>query len=212
MSVLPKLQALISRAAHPATPVEEARSCAVIAARLIVEHEVVLTEKGGARPESPSHRSPYSGSGLDFIQEIIDEIRRGTRRPGAPPPWYGRARPPPPPPPPPPKKKAKGPRTRRKKPATPPPFDVDKCPHGYARSFCSECGGVPPTRTVYTAICPDTARELVCACCRGPIRPGQRMAWVGKDNIHLQFTALTHDTCIQHWQRDWCVLCGKKTT
>lgn len=210
MSVLPKIQALIARAAHPETPVEEARTSAVIAAKLILEHEVVLTEKGGQRLPIFSEQSyPRPYNPFDFLEVLFEEIRRGGPR-GA----YGRARPggPPPPPPPPPKKKARGPRTRRKKPPTPPPFETEKCPHGFAKSFCSECGGVPPTRTVYTALCPSSARDIWCACCRTPIRPGQRMAWVGDDRIHPNFTPLTHDGCIQHWQRDWCVLCGKKTT
>ena len=78
MSVLPKIQALIARAAHPETPVEEARTSAVIAAKLILEHEVVLTEKGGQRLPIFSEQSyPRPYNPFDFIEVIFDEIRRG---------------------------------------------------------------------------------------------------------------------------------------
>lgn len=213
MSLLPKIQALLSRAAHPETPVEEARTSAVIAAKLIVEHQVVLTEKNGA-PGRGSGRmpGPWDGDPFSYIDFIVNEIlKRNQTSSGRP--WYGRGAAPPPPPPPAPKKRsrAKGPKTRQKKPPQGVP-DPGRCPHGLIKIFCAQCHGTPPTRRVYSAVAPSSARDLACTCCRQPIRPGQRMCWVGEDQIFPNLTPLTHEACVQHWQRDWCVLCGKKTT
>lgn len=46
---LEKIRRLLERAAHESTPVEEARTSAVIAARLIIEHEVELHLPGARR-------------------------------------------------------------------------------------------------------------------------------------------------------------------
>lgn len=42
---LDKLHHLIQRAAHPDTPKEEARTCAMLACKFIVEHDVSLVGK-----------------------------------------------------------------------------------------------------------------------------------------------------------------------
>lgn len=52
-AVLERTKALVQRAAHAATPVEEARSCAVLACRAIVEHALLA---GVAPPSSDEAR------------------------------------------------------------------------------------------------------------------------------------------------------------
>lgn len=60
---LEKIRRLLERAAHASTPVEEARTSAVIAARLIIEHEVELYLPG---------QTPRRGRGLGDIFEASD--------------------------------------------------------------------------------------------------------------------------------------------
>lgn len=199
MSVIPKVQALIARAAHPETPVEEARTSAVIACKLIAEHGLVIQVKNGTIPPGRIWpQPPVPGAPQTSFQEWIEEIMFGRRTP----PWR-----------PPPTKKR---RARKAKKTKPDPVDeafrTQRCPHGLLRTFCPECGGVPPTRTVYTGACPATARDITCSCCRQPIRPGERMCWTDTDRILPTLTPLTHERCVTHWQRDYCNTCGRKTT
>lgn len=66
--VLDKIQKLLARAAHESTPVEEARTSAVIAARLIVEHKVELRVPGTSKLWTPE-------AGLDFdLGDLLDEF------------------------------------------------------------------------------------------------------------------------------------------
>lgn len=75
MTDLDKLRALLERAAHAETPVEEARTSAVIAAKMIVQNKVEL-------------RLPTNGAtdanGLDFLRNEIDEIFDKWWRPDSP--------------------------------------------------------------------------------------------------------------------------------
>lgn len=66
---LDKIRRLLERAAHESTPVEEARTSAVIAAKLIIEHEVEL-------------RLPGTGPGpvLPFSSEVSDIFREWFRK------------------------------------------------------------------------------------------------------------------------------------
>jgi hypothetical protein len=211
VSVIPKVQALIARAAHPETPVEEARTSAVIACKLIAEHELVIQVKNGAPPQGRLWpEPPVPGAPQTSFQEWLEEILFGYR---------ARWRPQPPPAPRPKAKRSRGPKTRRKKPdpehfkkQVDEDFRAQRCPHGLLKTFCPECGGVPPTRTVYTGACPATARDITCSCCRQPIRPGERMCWTDTDRIVPTLTPLTHERCVTHWQRDYCNTCGRKTT
>lgn len=85
--VVDKIRRLLERAAHEGTPVEEARTSAVIAAKLIVEHKVELRAPGDA-----GIWTPPAGIDIGDIGDLFNEIF-GYRR---------RARPSPPSPPPPP--------------------------------------------------------------------------------------------------------------
>lgn len=49
---LDKVQKLVARAAHPSTPLEEARSCAVIACKMIAAGHAELHAPANAPPES----------------------------------------------------------------------------------------------------------------------------------------------------------------
>lgn len=44
-NILERVTALLNRAGHPSTPENEARSCAVLAAKLVYKHEFIVTEK-----------------------------------------------------------------------------------------------------------------------------------------------------------------------
>lgn len=88
-SPLDKIRALVTRAAHPETPVEEARTSAVIACKLIVQEKVELVVKNGRAP-TPGGRVWAPSSDVDWFT-IVDEILRNGFGP------FGR-RPPPPPP------------------------------------------------------------------------------------------------------------------
>ena len=59
---LDKIRNLIARAAHPGTPVEEARTSAVIACRMIVEHGVHLD------------LSPNLSPWLDLLRSVFDAV------------------------------------------------------------------------------------------------------------------------------------------
>lgn len=75
-SPLDKIRALVTRAAHPETPVEEARTSAVIACKLIVQEKVELVVKNGRAPPPPSGRVWAPGTGdVDWFS-IFDEILR----------------------------------------------------------------------------------------------------------------------------------------
>lgn len=50
-TILQRAEALIARAAHEATPVEEARTCGVLLAKLIVAHGLELREQEPQREQ-----------------------------------------------------------------------------------------------------------------------------------------------------------------
>lgn len=217
MSVLPKIQALIERAAHPDTPVEEARTSAVIAAKLIKEHEVRLVEKNRGYPSDGVDTS----NPLDVMIDMIFRNRPGGR------PWaaetearrraakeaaeraaaraadVAKQRT---------KKKTRGPKTRRTK------QHWTMCPHGKRWPTCETCWptdffGNVERRRVWTATCPSYTypTAINCACCGTKIEPGERMLWVGGESV--TFTSpITHERCSMHWASDWCTKCGKRTT
>ena len=58
-AIFSRVQALVARAAHEGTPVEEARSSAVIACKLIHEHEMLATKFTASADDFPfSYRTP----------------------------------------------------------------------------------------------------------------------------------------------------------
>lgn len=67
-----KIQRLLERAAHEATPVEEARTSGVIAAKLIIEHKVELRMPGGARVFAPDVK--------DVVDDFLSSLWRPQRR------------------------------------------------------------------------------------------------------------------------------------
>lgn len=92
---LNRIRHLIARAAHPNTPVEEARSCGVIACRLIVEHKLDL--------RAPTDLStPSSGAFVDWLElfrSIFQSVSRTDRGGVSDFMRYARTRPRPPDPP-----------------------------------------------------------------------------------------------------------------
>jgi hypothetical protein len=220
--VLAKIEALIARAAHPDTPIEEARTSAVIAAKLIREHEVVLVEKGGGRfyPRDIANERP-----IVDVSDILDMIFRN--RPH---------RPRPPPPPPPKKRRSRGPKTRQEKPvrcphgvflgANCPACRSDKeearptaCPHGKQWPTCEICWKRDffgdqefQHRRVWTATCPTLMyqQHIPCACCGGRIVGGDKMCWVGGEAVSVN-SKITHERCVAHWSASECMRCGKRT-
>lgn len=78
MTDLDKIRKLLERAAHGSTPVEEARTSAVIAAKLIIEHEVELRLP---RPSSPSIEDLMSQMFRDFSIRHRDRVRDFSTRP-----------------------------------------------------------------------------------------------------------------------------------
>jgi hypothetical protein len=85
-----KIRHLLARAAHPSTPVEEARTCAHLAAKLMAEHGIEVG--GGGAPETPVFGPAVQQSSFVvaamFIHEVIDIVLRdrAARPPPAPPP------------------------------------------------------------------------------------------------------------------------------
>lgn len=223
--MLAKIEALIARAAHPDTPVEEARTSAVIAAKLIREHEVVLVEKNGARGSGRLWPGSPGGDSIVDISDIIDMIFRNQER----------RRPRPPPPPPPKKRRTRGPKGQpaRCKHGEPlwkecPACRSDreekrpsKCDHGKVWPTCDICwpgdffGGKHQEfrhRKVWTAICPRLLyqQHIPCACCGGPIVGGDKMCWVGGEAVSVN-SKITHERCVAHWSASECMRCGKRT-
>ena len=201
LSVLPKIEALIARAVHPDTPVEEARTSAVIALRLIREHEIKLVEKGTAPRFIPSGHSPYGPFG-PAVEDILDMIFRNDQRR----PWAAEAAQ---------KSKTRG-RPRKKRAARP---GFETCPHGIPiDAHCAVCDYLkknrnkPQTRRVWTATCPALTypNKLTCACCRITIYPGDKMCWAGDETVSL-ISPLTHERCVAHWATSTCLHCGQRT-
>lgn len=60
-AVVSRAMSLVARAAHEATPREEARTCGVILARLIVEHRLTIHAPGEPEPK-PAPAPDRSGS------------------------------------------------------------------------------------------------------------------------------------------------------
>lgn len=76
--MLDKIQALISRAAHPETPVEEARTSAVIAVKLIVDHKIELVDPGTVADNEI--QSTIDDLFNDFFSNFVRPKRRRSRR------------------------------------------------------------------------------------------------------------------------------------
>ena len=194
--MLPKIEALIARAVHPDTPVEEARTSAVIALKLIREHEVRLVEKDSPPIFGPRQRSPYGpfGPGLDEIMDMIFRHDRGPSRP-----WAAEKQ-----------AKKRGPRGRRR-----------KCPHGNFEGHCFSCDleqsrrerQEPLHRRIWTATLPafTLPQVIKCACCGLRIHPGEKMCWAGDEMLSLT-SPMTHERCVTHWNWDQCRVCGRITT
>ncbi len=196
--MLPKIEALIARAVHPDTPVEEARTSAVIALRLIREHEIKLVEKGAAPRFIPSGHSPYGPFG-PAVEDILDMIfRNNPQRP-----WAAEEA----------VKKGKARRPRKKSAARP---GFETCPHGVPiNTPCPACRRQAETyqkRRIWTATCPALTypNKLTCACCRNTIYPGDEMCWAGNETVSLTLP-LTHARCIAHWTTSTCLHCGQRT-
>lgn len=196
--MLPKIEALIARAVHPDTPVEEARTSAVIALRLIREHEIKLVEKGTAPRFIPSGHSPYGPFG-PAVEDILDMIfKNDTRRP-----WAAEEA----------ARKGKTRRPRKKRAARP---GFETCPHGVPiNTPCPACRRQAETyqkRRVWTATCPALTypNKLTCACCRQTIFPGDKMCWAGDETVSLA-SPLTHERCVAHWTASTCLHCGQRT-
>lgn len=71
MTVLSKVRALLERAAHPETPVEEARTSAVLAAKIIVEKRLEIREIEGFDADR---------IGKVDVRDVVDEWFSGVRR------------------------------------------------------------------------------------------------------------------------------------
>lgn len=67
---LDKIRNLVARAAHPSTPVEEARTSAVIACRMIVDNDVDLRLPGAPQ------QAPEIFKWIDFLSVIFGEAAR----------------------------------------------------------------------------------------------------------------------------------------
>ena len=73
-SPLDKLLHLIRRATHPETPKEEARTCAMLACRFIVEHKVSLQLKDAVQEDLETLFSEWFD---DFWSDRSEERRVG---------------------------------------------------------------------------------------------------------------------------------------
>jgi len=88
-----KIRALLARASHPNTPEEEARSCAVIAAKLMREHKIEVGAVGGNPFTLPSSANPLDirHAALRFFFDMVGTlaeraIREQRQHPAPPPP------------------------------------------------------------------------------------------------------------------------------
>lgn len=90
-----KIRALLARASHENTPEEEARSCAVIAAKMMREHKIEIGAVSGPPPSSLFGRDPVDAgttiraAALSIFFEFMQAAMARAREP--------RPQPPPPP-------------------------------------------------------------------------------------------------------------------